>query len=106
MKCSAGWTSAGSVSQSCIEDAHLTKGDNSSREVWGKNSLRSLERWDREFESTQGMDVCIVCVYSVFMSFCVQPCDGLIPIQGVLPTVYRIKKLKKAAKAQQRALQT
>jgi hypothetical protein len=23
-----------------------------------------------------------------------RPCDGLIPVQGVLPTAYRIKKLK------------
>jgi hypothetical protein len=44
------------------------------------------------------MDVCVVCVYSV----CVVPCvgrglaKGLIPVQGVLPTVYRIKKVKKS----------
>jgi hypothetical protein len=43
------------------------------------------------------MDVCIVCVYSVFVLFCVG--RGLetswSPVQGVLPTVYGIKKLKK-----------
>jgi hypothetical protein len=37
-----------------------------------------------------------VCVYYVFVwSFVwVAPFDGLIPVQGVLPTLYRIKKLK------------
>jgi hypothetical protein len=43
------------------------------------------------------MDVCIVCVYSVFVLFCV--CSGLAtvwsPVQGVLPTVYWVKKPKK-----------
>jgi hypothetical protein len=35
-----------------------------------------------------------------------RPCDGLIPDQGVLSTVYRITKLKeKAAMAQQRAVE-
>jgi hypothetical protein len=56
--------------------------------------------------STQGMDICIVCVYSV----CVlrigrDLATGLSPVQGDLPTVYRIRKLKKAAKAQQKALE-
>jgi hypothetical protein len=43
------------------------------------------------------------CVYSVFVLSCVQvarPCDGLIPHQGVLPTVYTVKKLQTAAKTQ------
>jgi hypothetical protein len=44
--------------------------------------------------TTRGMDVCV-------RLFCVVPCvgsglaTGWSPIQGVLPTVYRIKKLKK-----------
>jgi hypothetical protein len=42
---------------------------------------------------TKGMDICF---YSVFVFSCV--CSGLAldwsPIQGVLPTVYKIKKLK------------
>jgi hypothetical protein len=33
-----------------------------------------------------------------------RPCDDLIPIQGILPTVQKIQKLK-TAKAQQRVLQ-
>jgi hypothetical protein len=43
---------------------------------------------------TQGMDVCIVCVCSVL---CVGrgTATGSSPVQGVLPTMYRIKKLKK-----------
>jgi hypothetical protein len=50
---------------------------------------------------TRGIDVCM-CVYSVCVVLCVG--NGLAtewsPFQGVLPTLYRIKKLK-AAKAQQ-----
>jgi hypothetical protein len=46
---------------------------------------------------TRSNDVCIVCIYSVFVLFCV--CRGLetgwSPVQGVLPTVYRIVKLEK-----------
>jgi hypothetical protein len=38
-----------------------------------------------------------VCVYSVFVLSCVGRglVTGWSPVQGVLPTVYRIKKLKK-----------
>jgi hypothetical protein len=38
-----------------------------------------------------------VCVYSVFVLLCVnlEACDALIAVQGVLLTVYRIKKLKR-----------
>jgi hypothetical protein len=49
----------------------------------------------------QGIDVCIACVYSVFVLSCVD--RGLAtanpPVQGVLPTVYAIKKLKKQPKS-------
>jgi hypothetical protein len=43
----------------------------------------------------QGMDVCRV--YSVFVLPCVGSglARGRSPVQGVLPTVYKIKKLKK-----------
>jgi hypothetical protein len=45
---------------------------------------------------TPGMDVCVY-VYSVFILFCVG--SGLVaawsPVERVLPTVYRIKKLEK-----------
>jgi hypothetical protein len=45
---------------------------------------------------TQGMDVFIVCIYSVFVLSCVGRglAAGWSPIQGVLPIVYRLKKLK------------
>jgi hypothetical protein len=45
---------------------------------------------------TQGMDAC-VCVYSVCVVLCVGRglATGSSPVQGVLPTVYRIKILKK-----------
>jgi hypothetical protein len=44
---------------------------------------------------TQGMDVCIVCVYSACVVLCVGRglAKGWSPEQGVLPPVYRIKKL-------------
>jgi hypothetical protein len=44
----------------------------------------------------QGMDVCIVCIYSVCVVLCAGRglAVGWSPVQGVLPTVYRIKKLK------------
>jgi hypothetical protein len=50
-----------------------------------------------------------VCVYSVCVVLCIGRglATGSFPVQGVLPTVYRIKKLKKkkAAKAQQMAVE-
>jgi hypothetical protein len=55
---------------------------------------------------TQGMDVCerLSCIYVVL---CIG--SGLVtdwsPVQGFLPTVYRIKRLKKTAEVQQRAIQ-
>jgi hypothetical protein len=55
---------------------------------------------------TQGMDVC-VRLFCVCVVLCV--CSGLAtgrsPVQGVLPAVYRIKKLKKWPKVQQRAVE-
>jgi hypothetical protein len=44
---------------------------------------------------TQVMDVC-VCIYSVFVLSCVRSdlATAWSPIQGVPPTVYKIKKLK------------
>jgi hypothetical protein len=45
---------------------------------------------------TQGMDVCIEYIYSVCVVLCVGRglAKGWSPVQGFLPTVYRIKKLK------------
>jgi hypothetical protein len=55
------------------------------------NRPRSLEHWDRGFESYSRYG--FVCVNSVFVLS-----SGLVTgwslVQGVLPTVYRIKKLK------------
>jgi hypothetical protein len=47
------------------------------------------------------MDVCIVCVYSVCAVLCADSsiATGWSPVQGVLPTLYRIKKLKKWPKS-------
>jgi hypothetical protein len=46
---------------------------------------------------TQDMDASIMCVFSVCVILCVGSglAMGCSPVQGVLPTVYRIKKLKK-----------
>jgi hypothetical protein len=46
--------------------------------------------------STQGMNVWYVCVYPVFVLSCVGRglATGWSPVQGVLPAVYGIKKLK------------
>jgi hypothetical protein len=46
---------------------------------------------------TQGMDVCNVCVYSVCAALCAGMglATGSSPVQRILPTMYRIKKLKK-----------
>jgi hypothetical protein len=62
-----------------------------------------LARSDAEIvgsNRTQGMDVCIVCVYCVRAVV-----TGWSPVQGVLPAVHKIKKLKKAAKVRQRAVE-
>jgi hypothetical protein len=44
--------------------------DYSGRAVQGMNCLRLLKHWDR-VNPTQDMDVCTMCVYSVFVLFCV-----------------------------------
>jgi hypothetical protein len=47
--------------------------------------------------STVGMAVCLCCPE------CRPPCDGLIPIIRVTPTVYRIRKFKTQPKPETRA---
>jgi hypothetical protein len=55
---------------------------------------RTLESWDRI--PLKVMDVC-VRLFCVCVVLCVGsgPATGISPVQGVLPTVYRIKKLQK-----------
>jgi hypothetical protein len=55
---------------------------------------------------TWGMEVCVL-LFCVYVVRCVGRglATGWSPVQGVLPNVYRIRKLKKAAKAQQRAVE-
>jgi hypothetical protein len=57
--------------------------------------------WIVGLNPAQGMNVCVVCVYSVCVVLCVGRglATGWSTIQGVLPTVYRIKKLKKGCRA-------
>jgi hypothetical protein len=71
--------------------------DHSGRAVWGINRLRSLERWDRGFESHSRHG----CLYSVcvFLRVGSGLATGWSPVQGVLPTLYRIKKLKKVPRS-------
>jgi hypothetical protein len=54
------------------------------------NRLRPLERWDRAFES-HSRHRCLR--YYVFVLPCVGSdlATGLSPVQGVLPTVYRLR---------------
>jgi hypothetical protein len=59
--------------------------------------LRSLERWNRGFEF-HSRHLCMYCVHLLYV--CIVLCvgnglaTGWSPVQWVLPTAYRIKKLK------------
>jgi hypothetical protein len=44
---------------------------------------------------TKDMDMCAYSVFVCCPAYRCRPCEGLIPVQGVLPTVYKTKKLKK-----------
>jgi hypothetical protein len=52
------------------------------------------------------MDVC-VCLFCVYVALCVGSdlATGSSPVQGVLPTVYRIKKLKKRPRSNKRTVE-
>jgi hypothetical protein len=52
---------------------------------------------------TQGMDVCLrLCAFVLFCMFGSGLATGWSPAPGILPTLYRIKNLKKAAKVEQK----
>jgi hypothetical protein len=57
--------------------------------------------------STQGMDVCVhlFCVY-VVLYVGIGLATGWSPVQGVLPTVYRIQKLEKRPRPKQRGVKS
>jgi hypothetical protein len=63
--------------------------------------LRPLEHWDREFESHSRHE----CLFAFILCVGSDLATGCSPVQGVLPSMCRIKKLKKAAKVQQRAVE-
>jgi hypothetical protein len=69
------------------------------------NYRQLLENWDRGFESHLRHG----CLYAfvLFVLLCVGSglATDLSPVHGVLPTVYRIKKIKKVARVQ-RAVKT
>jgi hypothetical protein len=76
--------------------------DHSGREVWGVNCLRSLERWDRGFQShSRNGCLCafVLCVGSGLAT-------GWSPVQGVLPTVYIRKKLNSVALVRKQTIPT
>jgi hypothetical protein len=64
------------------------------------NCLRPLEHWDRGFESYSRHGYLCVCLFCVCAVLCLGRglATGWSPVQGLLPTVYRIKELKKTAK--------
>jgi hypothetical protein len=74
--------------------------DDSGRAVFGRSNDGVTD-----LNPTWGMDVC-VCLFCVCAVLCAGRglATGWSPIQGVLPTVYRIKKVEKTAKAQQWAV--
>jgi hypothetical protein len=64
--------------------------------VWGMNRFRPLEHWDHGFESHSRHGCLCVCLFCVSAVLCAgsRLATGWSPVQGVLPNVYRIKKLK------------
>jgi hypothetical protein len=63
------------------------------------NCLRSLEPWDRGFESHSKYGYLCAFLFCVCVVMCVGSgvATGWCPVQGVLPSVYRIKKLKESS---------
>jgi hypothetical protein len=62
------------------------------------NCLRSLECWDHGIEShSRHWCLYFLCLFCVYIVLCVGRglATGRSSVQAVLPTVYRIKKLKK-----------
>jgi hypothetical protein len=71
------------------------------------NCLRTLERWDSWFESHSRRG-CLYCVrlFCVCVVLCVGSglATGWSPVQGVLSTMYRIKKPKKRPRSNKRTV--
>jgi hypothetical protein len=66
------------------------------RAVYCINYFRPLEHWGREFES-HSRHKCLYALLYIRVVLCVGSClaTGWSPVKAVLPTVYRVKKLKK-----------
>jgi hypothetical protein len=75
---------------------YVFKAGHGSRVVWGKDCLRSLGRYDRGFEYHFGHGYLMCVFFCVCVAVCVG--TGLVmgcsPVQGVLPTIWKVKKLK------------
>jgi hypothetical protein len=77
--------------------------EHSGRAVWGMNCLRSLERWDRGFDSHSSHRCLCAFILCLCCSVCRQrPCYGLIPRPRSPTNWYGIKKLKKRPKSNKR----
>jgi hypothetical protein len=72
----------------------------SDRTAWGMKCLRPLKYWDHVFKSNS-RHACL-SAFILLVLFCVG--SDLVtvwsPIQGVLPTLYEIKKFKGAARTE------
>jgi hypothetical protein len=80
--------------------------EHSGRAVWSMNCVRWLERWDRGFEShSRHGCLCLrlICV-CVVLYVGSDLAAGWSPVQGVLPAVYRIKKLKTRPRPNKRTI--
>jgi hypothetical protein len=64
----------------CISFNIKNVSDHSGRAVWGTNCLRSLEHWDRGFQShSRHGCMCAFILCSCCPACRYRPCDGLIP---------------------------
>jgi hypothetical protein len=78
-----------------IMGAHFVYYCYEGRAVWGMNSLRPLKNWGHEFES-HWRHRCLCALFCVYVVLRTDSglATGWSPVQGVLPTIYSIKKLK------------
>jgi hypothetical protein len=79
--------------------------DHGGRAVWSMNCLRPLEHWGPGFESHSRHGY--LCAFILCAVLCVGSglATGWSPAQGILPTVYRIKKVKKRPRSNKRTVE-
>jgi hypothetical protein len=64
--------------------------DHSGHAVWSMNRFRPLKRWDRGFESYSRHE----CLFAFILCVGTGLTAGWSPVQGVLPTAYRLRNWK------------